>query len=250
MHIKIAVAGKGGTGKTTISGLLVSALKKFQKPVLAIDADPNFNLHQWLGVELKQTLGDICDEVLSNQEKTALSKKEILSLSITRALSESSGFDFLAMGRTEGPGCYCYVNNVLRSFLDEMERNYSFVVMDSEAGMEHISRRTTREVDFLLLIAAPTQGGIITAKNISRMAEKLKIGVKREYLILNAVSNTVDVSLKELIQKEKMELLSVIPDDPEIFKLSEEGKSLGYLSKDSSARKEIEKTVNVLFANR
>jgi len=249
MRLNVAVAGKGGTGKTTVSGLLIDSLRKFGKPILAVDADPNNNLHQWLGVELKQTLGDICDEVLSDKGKTpVLSKKEILSMSIARALTESTGFDFLAMGRTEGPGCYCYVNNVLRNLLDEIEQNYNFVIMDSEAGMEHISRRTTRKLDILLLVADPTKRGIITAKHISRMAKKIKVGVKKEFLILNSVSGVINTTLKELIEKEKMNLLSVVPEDPEILKLSEEGKSLKFLPRDSLARREIDKVVENIFA--
>ena len=246
MKRTIAIAGKGGTGKTTISGLIIDALLKFRKPILAIDADPNTNLSQWLGIEPQKTLGDISEEVLADKEKSASSKREILTLSISKAIYESAGFDFLAMGRSEGPGCYCYLNSLLRSLLDEIGGNYDFIVMDSEAGLEHISRKTTGKLDSLLLVSDGTRQGILTAKRIGELAKNLDIGAKEQYLVLNRTS-ILKPPLKELIEKESLKLLSVIPDDEEVFNLSEEGKSLKFLRKSSPVKKEVEKLVNLVF---
>ncbi|HID11122.1 MAG TPA: carbon monoxide dehydrogenase, partial [Candidatus Latescibacteria bacterium] len=140
----VAVSGKGGTGKTTIAALLVRKLMRMDGPVLAVDADPNSNLGEQLGMEVGETIGDIREEVLEEELPPGMTKDRYLELRIQETLTEGEGVDLLTMGRPEGPGCYCYVNHLLRGFLDRLSKNYRHIVVDNEAGMEHLSRRTTR----------------------------------------------------------------------------------------------------------
>ena len=181
MTFTIAVSGKGGTGKTTVSALLVRALvEKEKKPILAVDADPNSNLNECLGVSLKRSVGDIRETLLEKQQSLPpdQSKESYLDYMIQSSLTESDAFDLLAMGRPEGPGCYCYVNNVLRKIVDSIASGYPYVVMDTEAGLEHLSRRTTRDLDVLIITTDPTTRGAATAKRIAELVKELdtKVG--------------------------------------------------------------------------
>jgi CO dehydrogenase maturation factor len=155
----IAITGKGGTGKTTFASLLVKHLSANNKAILAVDADPNSNLDMRLGLRVQQTIGDLREDLLKKSFPAGIAKNELVEYQIRLALVEGDTFDLIAMGRPEGPGCYCYINNVLRDVLDRLSVNYDYVVIDNEAGMEHLSRRTTRNVDVLFIISDVTALG-------------------------------------------------------------------------------------------
>jgi len=188
MNFMVAVAGKGGVGKSTISALLVRSLSA-QGTVLAVDADPNSNLGQKLGVDVQGTVGEVREGLLSKQGTLPkdMSKQEYLKLKLREILSEGDSLDLLTMGRPEGPGCYCYVNNLLRVFVDQLMDSYSYVILDNEAGMEHLSRRTARNMDLLLLVSDASQIGISTAKRLSDLARELELKVGRKMLLINSV---------------------------------------------------------------
>ncbi|MCG7844367.1 MAG: AAA family ATPase [Methanomassiliicoccales archaeon] len=188
MSVLVAVAGKGGVGKSTISALLVRSLSEMGM-VLAVDADPNSNLGQKLGTDVPGTVGDIREGLLTKQGELPrdMSKQEYLQLKLKQILTEGDSFDLLTMGRPEGPGCYCYVNNLLRLFVDQLMNAYPHVVIDNEAGMEHLSRRTARNIDVLLLVSDPTQIGMATAKRLYDLASELELKVDRVILLINGV---------------------------------------------------------------
>lgn len=188
MTFAIAVAGKGGVGKTTFAALSVRHLSESTKEVvLAVDADPNSNLGAKLATEPGRTLGDIREELLrqGDQLPKDMPKQEYLDYQIRLALKEGNGFDLLTMGRQEGPGCYCYVNNMLRTFLDALSSRYSFVVIDNEAGMEHLSRRTTRSPDVLFVLCDRTKASQDAAKRIAILADEMGIKAKRKALVFD-----------------------------------------------------------------
>ncbi|HOE52267.1 MAG TPA: AAA family ATPase [Methanomassiliicoccales archaeon] len=184
----VAVAGKGGVGKSTIAALLVRALSE-GGAVLAVDADPNSNLAQRLGVEVSGTVGQLREGLLSThgQPPRDMSKQEYLRLKLREMLVEGDGFDLLTMGRPEGPGCYCYVNNLLRVLVDHLMDSHRYVVIDNEAGMEHLSRRTARSMDVLLLVSDPTPVGAATAGRLAELADELELKVGRKVLLMNEV---------------------------------------------------------------
>ena len=199
MTITIALAGKGGVGKTTIAGLVIKYLVRTQPgAVLAIDADPSSNLNMVLGMELEWTVGDIREDILEQVKSSlvasgaamgtlpgGITKQDYLDYQIRSSLTEGDRFDLIAMGRSEGPGCYCAVNHTLRNVIDSISSNYRYVVIDNEAGMEHLSRRTTRDVQHLLIISDPTQRGIVAAKRIADFRKDFDINIENAYLIIN-----------------------------------------------------------------
>jgi len=186
----MAVAGKGGVGKTTFSALAVRHLHESTgRVVLAIDADPNANLGAKLGTEPGKTLGDIREDIVAKVEEPAagVSKHEMIEYRIRLALKEGNGFDLITMGRQEGPGCYCYVNNLLRTVVDALSDRYDYVVVDNEAGMEHLSRRTTRSAAVLFIVSDGTAASLKAAKRISSLAKEMKLQIKRKVLVLNRI---------------------------------------------------------------
>ena len=191
MTVTIAVAGKGGTGKTTLSGLLVRYLVQHEAgKVLAIDADPSSNLHLVLGLPLTQTVGDIREEAREGVTP-GMARQDWLSYAVRMAVEEGDDFDLLAMGRPEGQGCYCAANHMLRSIVDGIGAGYDYVVMDNEAGMEHLSRRTTRDVDHLLLVTDASQRGLVAAEAMVTLSKELDINVRQRYLVVNRVHRPV-----------------------------------------------------------
>lgn len=236
MATTIAIAGKGGTGKTSISALLIQLLS-LKGVVLAIDADPATNLNQALGVPLEDTVGKIREEmtevIKSGILSPSISKQEYLDQKITAALVESKGFDLLAMGRPEGPGCYCAANNMLRLAIDRLGRNYDYVVIDSEAGMEHISRQTTRDIDILLIISDLTQRGINTAAEMKGLIKELRTQVGKICLVINRSPNELPPEITKLIDSHGFELVTTIPSDPKLSDLEIKGLPTTQLTPDS-----------------
>ncbi len=184
----IAVAGKGGVGKTTFSALSIRHLHRaVNEVVLAVDADPNANLHAKLGIAPGKTIGEIREELLADGDKlpAGVSKQEHVDYQIRLALTEGDGFDILTMGRQEGPGCYCYVNNILRTFVDSLSEKYKFIVIDNEAGMEHLSRRTTRTSDVLFVVSDASKAALESATRIASLAREMNLEIGRMALVRN-----------------------------------------------------------------
>ena len=244
MAVTIAVAGKGGTGKTAISALLIRFLARNSPPVLAVDGDPATNLHQALGLPLDDqvnTIGGIREymeeKIYKEGFDPGIPKQEWLDARIREGLVEDIGFDLLSMGRSEGKGCYCAVNHMLRSTLARLSKMYRFVVIDNEAGMEHISRQTTSDVDTLLIIANPTVPGILAAIRTQKLIWDLRSNVRRIYLVLNRANGEIPSKIADLISEGGLDLLEVIAEDPYIEDLEAEGKPVTELPEDSPLRK-------------
>ncbi len=236
----IGFAGKGGTGKTTVAGFLVRYLVENGKtPVLAVDADANTNLNEVLGLEVETTLSDAREEMKQKAPSLGMTKDIFIEMKINEALSEGKGFDLIAMGKPEGPGCYCAANALLTEFLQKLIRNYPYVVIDNEAGMEHISRLRAKDMDMLILVSDPTVRGIQAASRIAELAKKLNFGIKDYYLILNKVKETEnqDTLLKE-IKKANLNLVGTISEDVLVHEFDIQGKPLIQLPEDSLALKE------------
>jgi CO dehydrogenase maturation factor len=240
MSTTIALAGKGGVGKTTIAGMVIKYLTQNQTgSILAIDADPSSNLNMVLGLDLEWTVGDIREDMLE-QVKTSLAqggaamgampggvnKRDYLDYQIRSSLAEGSRFDLIAMGRGEGQGCYCAVNHNLREVIDSISKHYAYVVIDNEAGMEHLSRRTTRDVQHLFIVSDPTQRGLVAAQRIADMSKELDIHVEHVYLILNRMSGEISPELKAFIEKLGVPLLGMIPSDSAINEFDANGRPL------------------------
>ena len=242
----IAVAGKGGTGKTTISALVIDYLaRRNEGSILAIDADPSTNLNLALGVPLFDTVGDVREETATvvggSQAMGGLSKWDYLDFRINEALVEEMRFDLLAMGRPEGPGCYCAANNILRGSVDRLSDAYDYVVIDNEAGLEHLSRRTTRDVDVLLIISDPTLRGIIAAGRVVELVDELKTAVGTAVLIVNRViGDRLPKPLITAIDEHKLKLAGLVPADPAVAELDALGVPIVELPADAPSRKSLE----------
>ena len=227
MTTTIALAGKGGVGKTTISAMVIKYLTEaLDGAVLAIDADPSSNLNMVLGLDLEWTVGEIREGLLEQVQQSltaggaamgtlpgGTTKRDYLDYHIRSSLAEGSRFDLIAMGRGEGQGCYCAVNHNLREVIDAISKNYRYVVIDNEAGMEHLSRRTTRDVQHLLIITDPTQRGIVAAERIASFRKELDIRIENAYLILNDLTGDVPAPLQDRIQQLDIPLLGTVPHD-------------------------------------
>ena len=245
----IALAGKGGTGKTTIAALLIHGLsRRLPSPLLAIDADPAINLHMALGVPKPDTVGEIretmSETAQAGQLGVSISRHEYLNREVRMAIEEGEQVDLLAMGRPEGQGCYCAVNHLLRQIVDEIGRTYETIVIDNEAGMEHISRRTTRDVDLLLLVTDPTFRGVRTAGEMAKLAETLEVNVKQTQLIINRVLGDLPQPLQDAIEELDLEIAALIPADENINKLDALGTPLVQLNGDSLAVKAVDQLID------
>lgn len=247
MGYTIAIAGKGGTGKTTIAALLVRLLKEEKRgSILAVDADPNSNLAEALDVEVKSTIGSILDDVASHPEgvPSGISKDRFIEYQVQTAILEAEGFDLLTMGRPEGPGCYCYVNNVLRNIMGKLIRDYDYIVIDNAAGLEHLSRRTTRQADAMLVISDATPVGLRAAKRINDLIKELEIKAKKRFLLVNRYGQDIE---KERIKNLGLDYLGFIPEDSQISKLSLNGSSLMELKNDAISLTTLRKIRNKIL---
>ncbi len=236
----IAIAGKGGTGKTTVAALLIKFL--LQKGlVLAVDADPSTNLSQALGLPLDdtKTVGRIREKMAEDVSKDRLSpdiaKPEYLFSKIVESLIESKGFDLLSIGRPEGPGCYCASNEFLRASLDKLVKDYkyNYIVMDCEAGMEHISRQTTRDVDVLLIMSDPTIKGVTTAARMKKLIEEMRSNVGKVGLVINRVRGELSPEIKKAIDESGLQIIAVVPEDPDMAGLEMKGRPVAELPERS-----------------
>lgn len=234
----IAVAGKGGTGKTTLSALIIRHLKKKGcGPILAVDADPNANLADALGIQVPKSLGTTREDFFESKMNLppGMTKETYIEMKLHETLVESSGLDLMVMGRPEGPGCYCYVNNILRRHIDLLAKNYPFVVMDNEAGMEHLSRRTTQGVDHLLFLSDYSIKGIRTVGKIRELIAELKLSIKGKHLIIDRAPQELTPGFREEIARQGLDFLGVIPVDDLIFEYDLTGKPLLNLPDSSPA---------------
>ncbi len=220
----VAVAGKGGVGKSTLSALLVRILSP-DGTILAVDADPNSNLGLKLGLEVHGTIGGVREGLLDKggQPPRDMSKQEYLRLKLQEVLAEGEGFDLLTMGRPEGPGCYCYVNNLLRVFVDQLMERYPHVVIDNEAGMEHLSRRTAKRMDLLLLVSDPTMVGVRTALRLSELSDELGLEVGRKVLLINGVREGRGQAALGLASSAGIECF-LLPEDEAVREASANGR--------------------------
>jgi CO dehydrogenase maturation factor len=242
MGFTIAVAGKGGTGKTSLCGLTIRYLKERKRgAILAVDADANANLNDVLGVKVHATVGKLRETSLEAIKSTAprpggMSMEQLFDYQIQQALIEATGFDLLVMGRPEGSGCYCAANNIIRKYMDKLADTYPFTVMDNEAGLEHLSRRTTQDTDLLLIISDSSVRGIMTAGRIGELVKELNLNVKRSVLIVNRVQDReLDSTLQKVIDQQGVEFAGFVPADELIFEYDLNGKPLIQLPPGSRA---------------
>lgn len=239
MGMTIAVTGKGGVGKTTTSALIIKWLvANNQIPVLAVDADCNANLHEALGISYDATVGGIREDALREAKNlSGISKQEFLDLRVQDALVEQTGYDLIVMGRPEGPGCYCFANNVLRDIIKRLSVNYKNIVVDSEAGLEHLSRRTLLSVDFLLVVSDCTVRGVRTARRVTELAAEMGTPVKNCGLIVTRVPDGIlPPAVQAEVDAAGIPLLAVVPFDNNVADMDAGGMAVGDIPSDSPAR--------------
>lgn len=256
MAYTVAFAGKGGTGKTTITGMMIDWLCKNHKtPVLAVDADANSNLNEVLGVEVETTLGEI-REIIAESDMddntpipVNMSKKDYLDYKFNSAVIEDDDFDLIVMGRTQGKGCYCFVNDLLSAQLRKLEGNYKYMVVDNEAGMEHISRGILPKVDAIVLVSDCSRRGIQAVGRIQKLVKDMKLGAEKIVLIVNrAPGGELNDGIKEEIQNQGLELIGVVPQDEQVYEYDCEGKATSKLPDSSLARAQVNIIAEKLFS--
>jgi CO dehydrogenase maturation factor len=241
MAYVIAFSGKGGTGKTSISALTVRfLLERRRGPVLAVDADSNSCLNEALGVEAHSSIGRMREESLAAVREGAgrpggMSMDQLFDYQVQQCIIEAGGFDLVVMGRPEGPGCYCAANNIIRKYTDKLSGEYPYVVVDNEAGMEHLSRRTAHAVDLLLTVSDPTARGIQTARRIEDLVGELSLDVKRRMVIINRVTGPEGEELKRYAEGLGLNVMGLVPQDGLIFQYDLKGKPIIQLPGDSPA---------------
>ena len=225
MSYTVALAGKGGSGKTTMAGLLIKyLLKKDKTPILAVDADCNANLNEVLGLEINDTLGNARKEKKKGVVPGGMTKDIFMEMKLEEAMVEAQGYDLIVMGQPEGAGCYCAANTLLAGFMERLEGNYPFIVMDNEAGMEHISRLTTKNVDVLLIITDPSRRGLQAALRIEDLARCLNIVVGKSYVVINQVKEAPSEQALEMIKAGGVELAGTVPEDRTVYEYDFDGR--------------------------
>jgi len=250
MTVSIAIAGKGGSGKTTTCSLIIRELiNRGLTPILAVDADGNANLHESLGLKLGTTIGSILAEFNSDKIgiPSGLNKGAFLQVRLNQAIVESGGVDLISMGRGEGTGCYCYPNSVLKEFIDRLKGNYKFMVMDNEAGMEHLSRRTTENIDELFIASDHSVKGIRTASRIRELVDELKLDVKHVSFIITRVPGGLDEHIQQELEGLNIKPLALIPLDPQVQRFDLEQRSLLDLPDASPAVLSVKRLMDMVL---
>ena len=248
MPYSIALAGKGGTGKTTVAGMLIRHLVNTGRtPVLGVDADSNANLNEVLGLEVTDTLGNAREEMKKNIVPRGMTKDVFMSMKLEQAIIETKGFDLIVMGQPEGSGCYCAANTLLTGFLEKLTGNYPYIVMDNEAGMEHISRLTTQNVDLLLLVSDTSRRGIQAATRINKLAMDLNIGFKESGLIINRCKEEPSDRIKQILEENELKLLGTLPDDQTVYEYDFEGRPTVEIPADNPAINAAEKIFETII---
>lgn len=236
MPFSVALAGKGGTGKTTVAGMLVKYLvMKGKKPVLAVDADSNANLNEVLGLEMSDTLGNAREEMKKGDVPSGMTKDVFMSMRLEQAIIEAGEYDLIIMGQPEGSGCYCAANSLLTGFLERLTGNYPYIVMDNEAGMEHISRLTTRNVDVLLIVADTSRRGLQAGIRINELAHNLNIGVTKSYLVINQAKEEPSEAVMNIIKDSGLELIGTIPENDGVYEYDLNGQATVEMPEDNEA---------------
>jgi CO dehydrogenase maturation factor len=237
----IAITGKGGTGKTTIAASIIKSLiNKGYKPVLAVDADPNACLDQALGVEVKKTVGQIREESrkAGDNQPSGVSKRELVELRIAQSLVEADNFDLIAMGRPEGPGCYCYANNLFSDCIKELSDHYPFIVIDNEAGLENLSRRLYQNISLLIIVGDPSMRGLQTIRRLYDLAREMGIVYERLAVVINLVRNGSLVDMT-MLQELRPDYQLMLPFDTELAIAAEKGQSMQDMSPANPVLSEI-----------
>jgi CO dehydrogenase maturation factor len=245
MSFKIAVSGKGGVGKTTVAGLLVTRLiARGCRPVLAVDADPNTCLDAVLGVKAQNTIGRVREEakeVAAKGLSGGISKQQLLEMKIAESLVEADNFDLIAMGRPEGPGCYCYANNVLKQALGEISGQYPYIVLDNEAGLENLSRRIVTRVDVLVIVADPSARGLETVERLWTLAKEMDVGYGRLAIVVNRLRNgELPAAAAELKKKTGADFVLGLADDDEVARFAQEGRTMFELSANNQVAAKLD----------
>jgi CO dehydrogenase maturation factor len=250
-RLVVSVAGKGGVGKTTTSALLTrSVIKMTKRSLLVVDADPVMNLPRALGIEITNSVGSIATRLRKSIDEGSLggevAKQDVLEGEIFEALVEGDQFDFLAMGRTEGEGCYCYVNRLLTQIIYNLSKNYELTLLDMSAGLEHLSRRTNRNVDVLVIVVDPSRAAFEAALRIRDLAKEVHIDFKKIVVVGNRFPPDMEEDLREKLEKEDLPLFGMIPNDDELSKVNYLGQPLTDLSSDSPAITAVEEIAEKL----
>jgi CO dehydrogenase maturation factor len=230
----MALAGKGGTGKTTLAGLLVKYLvKKGKVPVLAVDADSNANFNEVLGIEVAETLGQAREDMKRGVVPNGMTKDVFMEMRLAQAIVEGENYDLIVMGQPEGPGCYCAANSLLTNFLDRLQGNYPYIVMDNEAGMEHISRLTTKNVNALLVVSDPSRRGLQAAVRINQLANELNIVNGKSMAVINQVKEPPSDTVMNILKEGGLELAGTVPADETVYEFDLNGRPTIQMPEDS-----------------
>ena len=249
MAYSVGFAGKGGTGKTTMAGLLIKYLVENNKtPVLAVDADSNSNLNEVLGLEVEETLGD-AREQMKKGGTPGMTKDIFMEMKVQQAIVEQKGFDLIVMGRPEGAGCYCAANTLLTTSLEKLIDNYRYVIIDNEAGMEHISRLTTNNIDVLIAVSDPTHRGIQAASRIVELTQELALPIDRKFLIVNQAKDGQDEAIMRSVEKYRLDFLGTVPEDAEVQEFDLNGRPTVELGRDNVALKAAYHIFDELFGS-
>jgi CO dehydrogenase maturation factor len=247
MTYSIALAGKGGTGKTTLAGLIVKYLvEKKRTPVLAVDADANANLNEVLGLQVSETLGDAREE-MKKGVSAGMTKDVYMQMKLQQAVVEAVGFDLVVMGRPEGAGCYCAANTLLTQYLEKLIGNYASIVIDNEAGMEHISRLTTNNNDILVVVSDSTRRGIQSASRIIDLTDKLGLNIGNKVLIVNQSKDEQRQDIEKAVKEYQLNLAGLIPEDPEVREFDLHGRPTIDLAKDNKVVQESYRIFDKIF---
>jgi CO dehydrogenase maturation factor len=250
LSVNIAVAGKGGSGKTSVASLVIRYLIKNNRgAILAVDADPNSNLAESLGLEVRQTVGRILNNFQGEKLNipAGMTKEAYLEYQLNTAITESKSLDLVTMGRGEGPECYCYPNVIIRKLIDDWSKNYAYVVMDNEAGLEHLSRRTTQNIDELLMVSDHSVKGVRAVARIRELVAELKLAIKRESIIINLVPGGIDPLLSQEMERLGIAPTATIPVDEELQRYDLEQRPLFDLPDTAKAARAVNNLMDKLL---